>query len=181
MSELERFTPQDQDLLIGLFYRVGVWISHIDDTDEGTASEEKEHAKLLNVLQVVAKSDAAGCLVNDLAAEAVRQNTSWARWAKMTDNILSDVAKARATIKAHATPQEYVSFGKAVMMIGTSVARAFREESDMEEKGTGYLSWLTEKAGNLTQALTDREAHKDMNISPAEDTALNDLLDALRG
>lgn len=181
MSELERFTPQDQDLLIGLFYRVGIWISHIDDTDEGTASEEKELAKLLHVLGVVAKSDSAGSLVNDLASEAIRQNTSHARWAKMTDDILSDVRQARVIIKAHGTQQEYVSFGKALMMIGTSVARAFREESDMEEKGGGYLSWLTEKASNLTQALTDREAHKDMNISPAEDTALNELLTALKG
>lgn len=181
MSELERFTPQDQDLLIGLFYRVGMWISHIDDTDEGTASEEKERAKLLHALGIVAKSDNAGCLVNDLASEAIRQNTSHARWEKMTDDILADVQRARVVIKAHGTAQEYVSFGKALMMVGTSVARAFREESDVEEKGSGYLSWLTEKAGNLTQALTDREGHKDMNISPAEDTALNELLDALKG
>ncbi len=181
MSELERFTPQDQDLLIGLFYRVGIWISHIDDTDEGTASEDKERAKLLHTLGVVAKSDSAGDLVKDLASEAIRQTASHGRWNKMTDDILSDVRQARVIIKAHGTAQEYVSFGKALMMVGTSVARAFREESDLEEKGTGYLSWLTEKAGHLTQALTDREAHKDMNISPAEDSALNELLDALKG
>ena len=40
MSELQRFLPQDQELLSGLLYRVGYWISNVDDTDEGNESGE---------------------------------------------------------------------------------------------------------------------------------------------
>jgi len=30
MSELERFLPADQDILVSLFYRVGQWMSQVD-------------------------------------------------------------------------------------------------------------------------------------------------------
>ena len=72
-----------------------------------------------------------------------------------------------------------VAFSKALMLIGTVVAKAFREDNDLKED-KGYLAWLTEKANELTLAVTDHEAYKDMNISPAESTALTELFMILK-
>lgn len=181
MSELQRFLPADQDLLVGVMYRTGVWMSHIDDTDETDKSEDKERAKMLSVLKSISTSAKAGELVAEIAEEAIRQQPNWPRWSATADAVLSDVPKVKALMRGQGTRDEYVAFGKALMMIATSVARAYREEndSDHEEEG-GYFGWLSDKASELTMALTDRETHRDLNISPAEDTALNDLLAALK-
>lgn len=178
MSELQRFSPEDQDVLVGLLCRVGMWISGIDDTDVSTASEEKEEAKLRDVLQSLSATKKS-TLIAELASEALRQKSNWPRWATSTDTVLDDVTAAKRILKGQGTSLEMGAFSKALMLIGTVVAKAFREENDLKEE-KGYLSWLTEKANELTLAMTDHESYKDMNISPAEDTALHDLLETLK-
>jgi hypothetical protein len=99
MPELSRFLPEDQDLLVGLFYRVGLWISHIDDTDEDETSETAEHEQLLRVLAKISKTESAAGLVREVADEAVRQKQSWARWERRSDSLLEDVGRGLKLLK----------------------------------------------------------------------------------
>jgi len=78
-------------------------------------------------------------------------------------------------MKGQSTDEEYKSFANALMVIATAVARAFREEPENKPEHENYFSWLSEKAGELVLSIKDKSAHKDMNISPAEDTALTEL------
>lgn len=181
MSELERFLPADQELLVGLFYRIGQWMSQIDDTDSDETSEQREEAQMLKILDKLAQSKNVGALCSELATEALRQKGSWARWAKHADTVLGDVARAKVILKDQANHQEFVAFGKSLVMIATSVARAYREADDAEMEEKGIFSWLAEKKAHVTLALTDAEAHKDLNISPAEDSALTELVMVLKG
>lgn len=80
MSELQRFLPADQELLVSLFYRIGNWMSHIDDTDTDGASEDLERQHMMNVLKKLSENKKAGALCNELAEETLRQKDSWARW-----------------------------------------------------------------------------------------------------
>jgi len=180
MSELERFLPADQDILVSLFYRVGQWMSQVDDTDSGEESEHIEEAQLFKVLEKLAHSKNVGALCAEIASEAMRQKGSWTRWAGQIDTVLDDVSRAKALIKGQANHQEFVAFGKSLITIATAVARAYREADDGEDDDKGFLSWLSEKKSHIALALTDSEAHKDLNISPAEDTALNELIDVLK-
>lgn len=182
MSELQRFLPADQDLLVGLFLRVGYWMSGIDDTDIGDGSEQQEEAQMLKILKKLSQSDKLGGLCAELASEALRQKGNWTRWSTQTDTVLEDVKKAKDLIITQGTVEELPHFGKALVMIATAVAQAFREEAeDVAQEGNGYLSWLSEKATHVALAINDRAAYKDLNISPAEDSALNDLLTTLKG
>jgi hypothetical protein len=182
MSELGRFVPGDRDLLTGLFYRAGYWISHIDDTDLGTGSEEAERAQMVRVLTKISRADATAPLVRELAEEALRQQASWARWEKSSDDILADATRCAKLVKAQGTLEELQSFRRAVMLVATSVARAVREDAEHGDAETeSGFSWLSEKVGAALMAVTDRGAYQDMNISPAEDTALTELLEALKG
>ena len=181
MAEIERFLPADQDLLVSLFYRVGQWMSHIDDTDTGEESEAIEEEHMFKILNKLSKSANAGPLANEIATEAIRQKGSWARWAKQADHVLGDIPRAKALIKGQGTQEEFVAFGRSLVTIATAVARAYREAEDVEDHDEkGFFSWLSEKKAHVTLALTDSEAHKDLNISPAEDTALNELVMALK-
>lgn len=179
MSELQRFLPADQDFLVGIFYRVGYWISHVDDTDLSSESETAERKQMMTILGKIADASRTAPIVRELAAEALRQTVSWPRWEEQNLAIEDDVRKATLLLKGQATDEEYKSFSNAVMVIATSVARAFREIPENKPEHENYLSWLGEKAGELVLSLKDRSAHKDMNISPAEDTALSHLHEIL--
>ena len=180
MSELERFLPADQDLLVGLFYRVGRWMSDIDDTDAGANSEKKEEAQMFGILTKLSQSKNVGVLCNEIASEALRQKGSWARWSKKVDTVIDDVVKAKSLIKGQGTHEEFNLFGRSLVSIATSVARAYREASDAEIEKSGLLGWLSDKKANMALALLDPQAHKDLNVSPAEDSALTELIDALK-
>ena len=182
MSELTRFLPADQDLLVSLFYRVGHWMSHADDSDLGEDSEQAEEAQMFKVLNKLAHSKNTGALCSEIAAEALRQKGSWARWASQIDNVIPDVARAKTLIKGQANNQEFVAFGKSLVTIATAVARAYRETDDAEDtEEKGFFAWLSEKKDHVVLALSDSEAHKDLNISPAEDSALTELVMTLKG
>lgn len=180
MSGLQRFLPADQDLLVGLFYRVGHWMSDADDTDVGTESEKAEEAQMIRVLTKLSQSENVGQLCREISAEALRQKGSWSRWSGQADSFIADVVKGKKAILGQTTVEEFQLFGKSLVTIATAVARAYRESEDMEAQETGFLSWLTEKSNHISIALSDREAHKDLNISPAEDNALIELVEALK-
>ena len=180
MSELQRFLPADQDLLVSLFYRVGRWMSQVDDTDVGETSEKAEEAQMFKVLTKLSQSSNVGDLCQEICAEALRQKGSWARWAGQMDTLIDDVGRGKKIILGEGTDEEFRLFGKSLVTIATSVARAYRESTDMESQEIGFLSWLTEKSSHVSLALSDREAHKDLNISPAEDNALIELVQALK-
>lgn len=182
MSELERFLPADQELLVSLFYRIGQWMSEVDDTDADDHSEKLEEEHMFKVLKSLSQSQNAGALCSEIASEALRQKGSWGRWGKQIDNVLLDVTHAKALIKEQGNQQEFIAFGKSLVTIATAVARAYREAEDVEEaEEKGFLAWLSEKKAHVTLALTDSEAHKDLNISPAEDSALTELVMTLKG
>lgn len=180
MSGLQRFLPEDQDLLVGLFYRVGHWMSDADDSDVGTESEQAEEAQMFRVLTKLSQSENVGQLCREISAEALRQKGSWGRWAGQSDSFLVDVRQAKKIVLGQSTNDEFRLFGKSLVTIATAVARAYRESEDMEAQETGFLSWISEKSSHITLALSDLEAHKDLNISPAEDNALIELVEALK-
>jgi hypothetical protein len=180
MSELGRFVPEDRDLLVGLPFRVGNWISHIDDEDLEIESEIKEHARMVQMLNKLARAEGMAPLICELAEETLRREASWSRWEAASDDLLDDVRRAVKLLKDQGTPDESASLRRALMTIGTAVARAVRENPEHGEKAEGGFSWLSEKIGRALMAVTESSAYADLNISPAEDTALTELLEALK-
>lgn len=178
MTGLGNFLPEEQDLLIGIFYRTGFWISHIEDTDVSEDSEQIEQRQMIAALKRISVAKGATDLVKELATEALRRSGDQARWLADADRLMADVTKAAELVRGQGTEDDYRSFCKSVMFAATSVARAYREEPEHGEKSGGFAR-LIEKAGSLLGAVTDNEAHKDLSISPAEDTALHELSEAL--
>lgn len=181
MSGLGAFLPQEQDLLIGIFFRVGYWISHVDDTDISDVSEHDEQEQMVRALGRISESRSATEFVRELAAEALRRSGDQARWLKSEDRLMQDVVSAVKLVKQQATDEDFSSFRKSIMFVATSVARAYREEPEQEQEKNGRFGWLVEKAESIVMSVRDKEAYRDLNISPAEDTALHELAAALSG
>lgn len=179
MSGLGAFLPKEQDFLIGIFYRVGYWMSYIDDTDVSDRSEQKEQVHMVSALTRVANSKSIPGLVKELAAEALRREGDQKRWLANQDTLLDDVAKAAQMVNSTGTADDYRAFRKAVMFVATSVAKAFREVPDTSTESEGIFSRLLDKAGEALGAAGLGDSNEEMNISPAEDTALHELSAAL--
>ena len=178
MSELHRFPPADQDILVSLLYRIGVWMSDIDDTDLDDRSENIENQLMLRTLGIVASSRMFGELTADIAFEALRQKGSWERWANTSDSVLADIPQVKSILEAQATGEETALYGNSLMAIATSVARAYREADDIDGLNQSLWARLQEKKDHLVLRLLDRDSFADLNISPAEDSALQELTEA---
>ncbi len=178
VTGLGNFLPEEQDLLIGIFYRVGFWISHIDDTDVSEESERIEQQRLVQALKKISQATGSTELVKELAAEALRRSGDQKRWLANEDRLLADVNQASTLVRGQGTVEDYQSYGKSVMFAATSVARAFREDAEHGEQA-GKLGKLLDRASALLGAGGGVDAYQDLNISPAEDTALHELSSAL--
>ena len=174
MSDFSIFHPDEQNLLAGSVYKVGVWMSHIDD-EGATSAIEKEREALEKILKKSAGKFSSHPIIVEMASEALRRKNYWAAWEQDTENALSDVAKSIKMLNGRLVDNEVKAYKELVMGVATYIAGAFDENEDDEEKGLwGALSSLVVGAANPS-------LKADMNTSPDEDTALTDLTEVLRG
>ncbi len=173
MGNLSTFVPEDRDFLVGVFYKVGVWISHIDDDGEDNADSEEEKV-LMRVFDRLSKKYKTTPLISQLTAEAGRQTSNHARWMGDSEEAVAHAVKGAEMIKAQMGIEDLKAYRMALQETGRSVATAFREGED--ESAQTFSS----KIKNVLLKIRNKGMHDAQNISPTEDTALIELFDALR-
>jgi hypothetical protein len=174
MSDFNIFHPDEQNLLAGSVYKIGVWMSHIDD--EGASSaDEKEREALEKVLKKSTGKFSSHPIIAEMASEALRRKNYWAAWEMDAENALSDVAKSIKMLNGRLVDNEVKAYKQLVMGVATYIAGAFDEDEDDEEKGLwGALS-------NLVVGVANPALKADLNTSPDEDSALTELTEVLKG
>lgn len=181
MSELVVFTDDEKDLLAGLIYAIGIWMSDADDTDEDTVSEQREYDHLLASLKKLSSNSDVVTLVRDLVAESLRNDLKWDSWRARADRALDDVPKALAVLRRHRmNDQVILHYKKVLMVVASNVAKAFREEPEDMPIETGFWNTISKGLNEFLMILGNRDRFQDMNISPAEDTNLTALFTALK-
>jgi hypothetical protein len=178
--DLSLFLPEHVDKLSGLFYRVGLWMSHVDDTDVEDTSELAEYAVLLKTIERVSNSAKMPSLIQDLALHCLKTKERYAEWGKMEYHLLEDVYEAIHLLRAKTDAHHFNGYRAALMLVANAVAKAYREEADQEGLGATLFERLAEKITNFFMSATDRAYYEELNISPAEDTALTDLRETLQ-
>lgn len=179
MSELERFSPELQEFLAGLFYRVGDFISASDDTDVGEESEELEQKSMLALITQFSESRKLPPLICDMARETLARRRDWVRWGDARGQFLSEFEDALDLLQDSLIEDEAQSLRRCAFFLAMRVAESFREEADYGLDDANYFDKMQKKIAYWTLALTDRDARKKLNISPAEDSALHQLYDIL--
>lgn len=172
MGDISVFVPEDKEFLIGVFYKVGVWISNIDDDGEEHA-DEKEEKVLMTALEHISKKYKKNPLISQLSGEAARQTGNHQRWSDASDNAVEDATKGAKLIKQQMSPEDLKAYREALREVARAVATAFREGEG--DEGQGVLS----KIKSFSSKLINKEMHLEQNISPDEDTALIELYDSL--
>lgn len=182
MIDLGAFTLEEKDLLVSLPYRVGIWISHVDDGGEDKADYQEVEA-IKKVIQVASKKHDDNTAIDDIARSCLLAEGMFDIWARQTSSILSDAKVAVELLRGRVSTQEAENYGVFLMEIGTSVAKAFREEGygwDEEKTSAFDFSKISEKVSGFLGRVAPSSKHGEMNISPAEDSALTDLAKAVR-
>lgn len=171
-----KLAEEDFALVSGLFVRAGIYVSHCEDTDHSEESEEEEKSQMLRALKRIAGISKVP-LISAAAIEAISALTVPEN--ETSETLDADIRKAVQVLKTYGDAAALVDFKKALMYVANSVARAYREELDYHEDEFILESFLSKIAGALNRD-SDPEEFKNMNISPAEDTALTLISEALR-
>ena len=175
MSVLNEMQPEDRGLLIGLPYRVGVWISHADD-EEGEADDIKEMKALEHIIKSIAHVHEESAFVQEVAQQTLAKKEQWEIWANHSFDILADCEKAITVLKSNVNDNDLKDYRSTLLKIAETVAAAYGEYGmGAEEEGalSGFL-------GKVVGKFKGEEQESDfMNISPAEDAALQRLKTAL--
>ncbi len=176
MSALRSMQPEDIGLLIGLPYRVGVWMSHSDDED-GEGDDIREMKALEHIIKSIARVHEQSEFVQEVARLTLSKKDRWPVWADHSFDILSDCEKAVSVLKSNVNDNDLKDYRKTLISIAETVAAAYGEfgmgAGDDENILKGFLGKVTSKLKGEAQAADF------MNISPAEGEALERLKAAL--
>ena len=182
MVDLGVFPFEEKDLLVSLPYRVGAWISSVDDEGDDKA-DDQEVVAIKKVIQVTGKRHVDDTAIDDIARECLMAEGMFDTWSRQTSSILSDAKVAVELLRGRVSSKEAEDYGVFLMEIGTSVAKAFREEGygwDDEKTSAFDFSNISDKVSGFLGKVAPSSKHGEMNVSPAEDSALTDLAKAVR-
>lgn len=178
MSVFGDLQSEDRDLLIGLLYRAGVWMSHSDD-ETGEADDVREMKALEHIIKSIASVHEQSEFVQDIARETISKKEQWPIWTNQSFDILGDCEKGVAVLKSNVNDNDLKAYRKTLVHIAETVAAAYGEfgmGADEDESAlSGFLGKVVGKLKGESQEDADF-----MNISPAEDEALVRLKTALR-
>ena len=180
MTTLSAFTPEDQDILVATPFLVGMWISTIDD-DEGEGDDRAERARLKSAIAMLARRHADDVLIAETLGH-LHEVIDHREFVQGIDQAMDHAVAAVRTIQAIAGPAEARAYAGALLEVASAVARAASESAGYDnhsEGDEGLLSRITAQAGALWSRVIDG-ANSERNISPAEDSALTDLSNALK-
>lgn len=175
-ERLESLDPQQQDLVVGLLYRAGSWISQMEDS-EGEIDDKREEHTVVNILRNLA-GDAPSPFLKAAAERALESRDRWPEWEEDSFDILPDVVKTAGILRRLLPEKEYKSWKRVLLKIATEVAQAGTEfgiETQVEED-TGFFGRIMSKFRSVGQY----DEGNPVNVSPGEDSALSRLTRTLR-
>jgi hypothetical protein len=156
-------------------------MSHADDTDEDSVSEQLEQDRFLASLKHLEHNKDVVSIVRELIAEALRSDSKWNDWNKRADQMLIDAPKCLAILRRrHMNDQVILHFKKVLMVLASDVAKAVREEPEDMPIETGFWTSVSKGFNEFMMILGNKDKFEALNISPAEDTNLTELYTVLK-
>jgi len=181
MTSLSDFSADEQELLVSLPYKVGVYVSHADDAD-GELDDEREMVALETCIKAIATLHEDKPFTADVMRQTLAMKNEWTRWVDQSFRVSDDARKAAALLQSKASEAEAKNYRAALMEIGATVAGAYGEfgEFDDDDTSGGVFGALVGKITGGLSKLTADDVNHPMNVSASEDSALAELSDALK-
>lgn len=175
MTSLSEFSDEQRVLLASLLYKVGIWISHADDT-EGDRDDDLEERALEQIITEVSKHHEDMPFVHQIAQLTLSSKDKWPVWADYNFHVLDECKQAMTLLTSRVEERIYKNYRKTLLEIAQTVAEASGEFAALEEDPKGFSALVGKVTGMLGGG--NDESHA-MNISAAEDSSLAQLAEAL--
>lgn len=179
MAQLAEIDDDLRKALVSLPYKVGMWISHVDDED-GETDDEREQAALRQCIEALYELYEEGTFVSDVFEMTLTDQRHWETWAANTFRVPEETRSVLEQAKAVLDPQDFKGYAKSLLRIANAVAEAhgefssFDDPADEKGKFSAFFSKVLERFSGDVE-----EAHP-MNVSPAEEEALGTLRGIIR-
>lgn len=173
MSDFNIFHPDEQNLLASSVYKIGMWMSHMDD-DGACEADAKEREALVQILKRSSKQFSKTPLIAELATEAMRRENYWKSWEMNTDSVLEDVTASIKLLNGRVVDNDTKAYKELILSVASSIAGAYDENVEEDEKG------LWNSLSNMVVGAANPKLRNEMNTSPAEYSALTELLELLK-
>lgn len=174
------FQHEELMLLLALPYRIGVWMSHIDDVPGSDRDEQQEEMALTHVLnRLYDRAEKTG-FVAGILREVILHKAEWGPWGMSYDTALDDIGRALKLADSRLPTGDASEYRKCLFYVAKTVAMAASEQGGEPSGGLSkmpggmilgrFADWLAAKSGKQIPA----------NISPKEQGALKQLLHRLK-
>lgn len=182
-KNLDDFEECDQELLVSMPYKAGIWMSYAD-MDGGTAAFKREAQALSRIIEATAENFCESSFVQEVAEQTLARRDRWDDWQKNPDNFPCECQRSIEIIAGEVSPEDVVSFKSTLLEVALAVARAYNErfeKKDFRQKISTYAGiWVERALARINGVGEDRvSAYDAVNISPQEEDALKDLARAL--
>jgi hypothetical protein len=172
-SFLDTLTPDERDLITGLIYRAGIFISlaegAVDDNDK---DEEIEQHALLSTFVLLARSRDAHPLVHEIARAVLAARDRWPDWAAMAESTPADCRNLINVMANKMTVGQFKIYRRFLLKVASSVAGSYGEFGAEDE-----TFW--KRLRRVVRAAFIESDYSHMNISPAEAEAIEELRQAM--
>lgn len=179
MAGLSNFSQQERSLLVSIPYRVGIWVSYVEEDEDTRMDNKRERQALELVIARMAKSHRKMPFAASIMSEVQNAKSHWQSWKMQADeaSVMSDLQQALALCHGKVSPAEVKQYKQAVWQIGLVVAQAFGEQVDPDNEMhvNRFFEWL----GSFVSAPKLKKTPE--NMSQAEKTALKKLGAVLKG
>lgn len=182
MGLLAKFSDRDQELLVALPYRAGLWLSRCDDTG-GAKSDETEINALRSIIISFSEDFLKSEFVEEIMRETVNRRDRWPEWEKNTDGVPDECTKAVEMVAAQLEEKDTTAFKRNLMQIAMTVALAYREFEEglpLMDKLKIYTRYYRQRLLASIKGEQILSLDEYLNISRAEHAALSQLSAALR-
>jgi hypothetical protein len=165
--------PTDRALLVRLPFRVGMWMSQVDQSG-GDESADAERVALETIVTAYAEDYLKSEFVQSVMEQTVAGRAHWSEWTGNLARVPRECAHVIKAIKGKVPDGDFETFKHNLLEIAAAVAIAFCEiEGDTKPQGAvGFLHGLLFGGGRMPAA-------KNIRISPIEQKALIELTEAL--
>ena len=176
MSVFTDFLEEEVVFLVSLPYRVGLWMSYVEDDASTDRDDEREKRALESVMLEISKNTKEAPFVSAVVGESLAYKDLWTDWGAQNQSLLDDVKKAMVLVTQRMADDNIENFKQAILRVAQSVALAHGEFEDIQDESPSFFNNLISKVSDkLSSSSEDPD-----NISPAEQVALKKLREALQ-
>lgn len=173
---LSTLNDDERMLVVSIPYRIGIWVSHADD--EGGGRDDSSEAKALEkVFSTLARSKNLPPFIAAVLDEIQSSQDRWPEWEASAFDTLDDSTRVLALLESRASAADNSNYKKLLKKVAFRVAGAHGEFGEIDEP-EGFFARL---AAGFRKLKPSAQAEDFMNISPAEEEALQNLARTIDG